>query len=152
MNASVAFKVLTILTALFVTTETRAQSSIPVFDCNASVQIDATTSEPIGISVVAQGSDYFAYLIGATQTGPLKTLKQVLPLQDALTVAGVRDILSTTSLTSIDIAKVTSVIIYTEGNFDDDAAGVRKAEFVDAQNVVLANGMFFGWAGPFACK
>lgn len=141
-----------VLAALFITTETRAQSSTPVFNCNASVQIDATTSEPIGLSVVSQGADYFAYLIGATQPGPLMTVKQVLPYQDAMKVGGVREILATASLTSVNISKITSVVIYTEGNFDDDAAGVRAAEFVDAQNTALTKGMFFGWAGPFACK
>ena len=98
------------------------------------------------------GSDYFAYLIGATQTGPLKAVKQVLSYEDAMNVGGVSSILSTTTLTSLEIATIASVVIYTEGNFDDDAAGVRGAEFLDAGNVVLANGMFFGWAGPFACE
>lgn len=145
-------KILMVFVLFLIGMKANAQSPNIVFECNAEIQIDATETQKIGMTVEVQGVRYVAYLIGATQPGPVATSKQVLSLPDGIRVGGVREILSKVSLSSSDRLKVESVVIYNQGNFDDDAAGVRAVEFVDALGVVLAKGMFFGWAGPVACS
>jgi hypothetical protein len=149
-------KILMVLFTAFLGMTANAKSSNVVFDCKAEIRIDINETQEIGMTVEStvesRGTDYVAHLIGATQPGPFATSKQVLVFHDGIRVGGIRAILSKVSLSSAERLQITSVVIYTQGNFDDDLAGVRGVEFVDAQNGVLARGMFFGWGGPVACR
>jgi hypothetical protein len=145
-------KILIFLFSIFVVGQANAQSSNVVFDCRAEIEIDPTDIQKLGMTVEQQGADYVSYLVGTSEAGALETKKQVATYADGLLVAGVREILAETSLSAANRTKISSVVIYTQGNFEDDAAGVRGVAFLDAQDGVLATGMFFGWAGPYACR
>ncbi len=123
-----------------------------VFDCLSEVEIDIGEIEEVRMTVESRGADFVAYLVGTSQPGPFPASKQVLPLHEGLQAAGIQDILSKFNLSSADRSKIDSVVVYTQGNFDDDAAGVRGAEFIDSQSGIVAKGMFFGWGGPVVCK
>lgn len=130
----------------------QAKASSAVFECTATLKIDDNESLSIGITVVQESSDYISYLVGSSETGPLSTLKQTVAPEESLQIGGVKEIITAAKMSPQDFSKVAKVTIYTAGNFDDDAAGVRTAEFIDAKDVVLAKGMFFGWGGPVSCQ
>ncbi len=141
-----------LVSILFVANAKAQSSSVVVFDCNAEIQIDVGQTQRIGMRIETSGSSYVAYFVGANVPGPLAATRQDLPVQDGLKVPGVSHILLKTPLTKADQSKITSVVVYSQGNFDDDAAGVRGAEFRDAKGYVMATGMFFGWGGPVTCR
>jgi hypothetical protein len=118
------------------------------FACRNASPVDGTE---ISITIVLQGTDYMATLVGASSPGPYKADRVLLSPADALRMPGVSHILRTLGLSSGQWATVTQAVVFTVGNFDDDMAGVRSVSFLDAQNTVVGSGMFFGWGGPFAC-
>lgn len=126
-----------------------------VFDCQKKLDVSGDPSAPewvnFGITVTEYGTTYTAILTGGSDPSPQTTTVQSLALADALKVGGVSDVLSASNITPANRAKITTVKVYTTGNFDDDAAGVRAAEFLDSNDASLAKGMFFGWAGPHLC-
>jgi hypothetical protein len=118
------------------------------FACRNASPVDGTE---ISISIVLQGTNYMATLVGASDPGPFKADRVLLSPPDALRMPGVSQILRTLGLSTGQWATVTQAAVYTVGNFDDDMAGVRSVSFLDAQGNVVGSGMFFGWGGPFAC-
>ncbi len=126
-----------------------AQTSNVVFECKSVLSADQNETINIGIKVVEKSGQLVSYLVGSGEQRPIATVKQIVTLKSALQVGGVQQILKTTGLNP---ATIRNVIIYTAGNFDDDAAGVRTAEFLDKKNQVRGSGMFFGWGGPVSCQ
>ncbi len=51
----------------------------------------------------------------------------------------------------VDWDKVQSVKVFEVGNYEDDATGVIGMKFLDVHGALLAEGMFFGWAGQLRC-
>lgn len=145
-------KFLTGFAALSMGLSASAQASTVVFDCQAEIRVDINESEKIGMTVEDQGTQFVAHLIGATDPGPFQATKEVKTLQDAMNVGGVGEILNSVILSPTDQMRVSSAVIYTQGQFDDDLAGVRGVEFTDSQGAVVAKGMYFGWAGPVSCR
>lgn len=132
-----------------------ASAQAVVFDCQKRMDISGDPAAPewieFGITVVETGGKFVSTLKGATDPSPRSTVFQDLSLADGLQVGGVSDVLEVANLDPAQRASVQKVKVYTTGNFDDDAAGVRAVEFSDVSGLVLAKGMFFGWAGPHIC-
>lgn len=143
----------TILTSilLVISFSTLAQAATPVFSCAAKIDIDVNEVAELGMTVVQETSGYVSYLIGSGETGAIETTVVNATLTEALQIGGLHNILAATKLSKQDYAKIASVTVYTAGNFEDDAAGVRSAVFADAKGAILAKGMFFGWAGAMSC-
>lgn len=148
------FLVLIAATSTFATTP---QQPLPttVLDCKAQIVIDEEETLNVGMQVLqtADGK-YFSYLKGSSlpEDVPQETDFLTLLPEEALKINGVLQVLSKTSLTRDDYQKLDHVMIYTTGNFDDDAAGVRGVAFMDTTGNLKASGMFFGWGGPHACQ
>jgi hypothetical protein len=120
-----------------------AQPSEVQFSCRAQIE-----EEALGIQVLKIDDVLWSQLEGSSDTSLILTEKQVLAASDAASMVGVPHIMNTIGITQADFAQA---VIYTAGNFDDDAAGVRAVEFQDENGQVMKSGMFFGWAGPFEC-
>lgn len=134
---------------------TNAAAQAVVFDCQKKMDISGDPAAPewmeFGMTIVETAGSFVSTLNGASDPTPQQTVFQVLAFSDALQVAGVMDVLRATGLASPQRAAIDKVKVYTAGNFDEDAAGVRAAEFLDVSGASLAKGMFFGWAGPHQC-
>lgn len=126
-----------------------------VFDCQKKLDISDDPAAPeifdFGITVVESAGKLVSTLKGATNSSPQATVFQDLSLADGLKVGGVSDVLKVAGLDPVQRASIQKVKVYTTGNFDDDAAGVRAVEFSDVNGLAVAKGMFFGWAGPHIC-
>lgn len=136
-----------ILISALLSVPAMAQSGAVIFKCSSVMQ-----DYKFLMTVFEDGSQsYNSYFEGASFAGPEKTLRQVLPLSEAIKLAGVTQLISALELSKEDLKTVTEVHVYTSDNFDDDAAGVRGVVFLQASGRILAKGMFFGWAGPMKC-
>ncbi len=126
-----------------------------VFDCQKRMDISGDPSAPewieFGITVVETAGVFVSTLNGASDPAPQSTVFQDLTLVDGLKVGGVSSVLEVANLDPVQRAAVQKVKVYSTGNFDDDAAGVRAVEFSDVNGLAVAKGMFFGWAGPHIC-
>jgi hypothetical protein len=145
-------KMTAVLLSLLLGAFSQAQASTLVFKCDSSIMIDQNETAQLGMAVSAQGSSYTSVLIGTADTAPVETTKQAVSFADSLNIPGVKNIIAATKLSRKDYSKIAQVEVFTAGNFEDDAAGVRGAQFLDAQGASLASGMFFGWAGAVKCK
>ncbi|MDZ4084923.1 MAG: hypothetical protein U1E10_18415 [Bdellovibrionales bacterium] len=126
-----------------------------VFDCQKKMDISEDPAAPevieFGITVVETAGTFVSTLKGTSDPAPQQTVFQLLPRSDAFLVGGVSHVLEAIGLDPAQRAAINTVKIYTTGNFDDDAAGVRAADFLDINGTSLAKGMFFGWGGPHQC-
>lgn len=126
-----------------------------VFDCQKRMDISGDPTAPewieFGITVVETAGLYESLLRGTSDPAPQLTVFQNLALADGLQVGGVSSVLDVAKLDPVQRAAVHKVKVYTTGNFDDDAAGVRAVEFSDVNGRSVVKGMFFGWAGPHVC-
>lgn len=129
-----------------------AQSANVVFQCSSQLQLDESESMTIGISVEQDGSAYNSTFVGSGETGKVGTVKQSVSFLESLNILGIYQILETANLSAQDQSQIAEVEIYTAGNFDDDLAGVRTAQFINKDGQILAKGMFFGWAGAVSCQ
>lgn len=136
---------------LFFSTTVRAWGTDSVMNCNAKIEIDQGQYDEVGIRVLAKYPGFVSFLTGSGEPGPIATTLQVVALRDSLKIYGVQQILSKTNIPRNTQQRIHSVRIYTAGNFDDDLAGVRAAQFLDRNHKLLGSGMFFGWAGPVKC-
>jgi hypothetical protein len=100
-------------------------------------------------TILFEDESLLTQLIGSSDSSPLETMKETFTSTDAVQVGGVVQIMNTIGLSQNDFSQA---VIYTAGNFDDDAAGVRGVEFQDANGHKVTSGMFFGWAGPMGCE
>ncbi|MBN8540475.1 MAG: hypothetical protein J0L82_08815 [Deltaproteobacteria bacterium] len=132
-----------------------ASAQAVVFDCQKRMDISGDPAAPewieFGITVVEKAGTFVSTLKGATDPSPRSTVFQNLSLADGLQVGGVSSVLDVANLDPVQRAAVQKVKVYTTGNFDDDAAGVRAIEYSDVNGLAIAKGMFFGWAGPHIC-
>jgi hypothetical protein len=126
-----------------------------VFDCQKKLDISGDPAAPemieFGITIVESAGKLVSTLKGASDPSPQATVFQDLTLADGLKVGGVSSVLEVANLDPVQRAAVQKVKVYTTGNFDDDAAGVRAVDFSDVNGLAAAKGMFFGWAGPHIC-
>ena len=132
-----------------------ANAQAVVFDCQKKMGISDDPAAPevieFGITIFEAAGTFTSTLKGTSDPTPQQTVFQLLPRADALLVGGVSHVLEAIGLDAAQRAAIDTVKVYTAGNFDDDAAGVRAAEFFDVSGAGLAKGMFFGWGGPQKC-
>jgi len=132
-----------------------ASAQSVTFDCQKRLDISGDPAAPewieFGITIAETAGVFVSTLNGASDPSPQPTVFQDLSLADGLQVGGVSSVLEVANLDPVQRAAVQKVRVYTAGNFDDDAAGVRAVEFSDANGLAIAKGMFFGWAGPHIC-
>lgn len=132
-----------------------ASAQAVVFECQKRMDISGDPDAPewieFGITVVETAGNFVSTLKGSSDPAPRATVFQDLNLADGLKVGGVSNVLKVAGLDPVQRASIQKVKVYTTGNFDDDAAGVRAVEFFDVNGFAVAKGMFFGWAGPQNC-
>ncbi len=131
-----------ILLTMFVS----AHANVLKFDCQNDYEGTA-----FGMSVIEENKTLKAYVFGTGITGSTEVDYRVLDKNSALTVPGISHIVSRLNMSATTFNKIKTVEIFTSGNFDDDAAGVRGAHFLSKDGKLLKKGMFFGWAGPQKC-
>ena len=137
--------------ALFVSAQAFAAPTT-VFHCTSTLKMGENQSMTLGMTVVQNGSQLTSYFIGAADNGPAATVKQTVLPRKMNDVGGLKEILAATSMSQAEFKNVAQIVVYTTGNFEDDAAGVRAAQFVDKKGATLASGMFFGWGGALNCQ
>ncbi len=104
------------------------------------------------MNVVQKDDGFMAVFKGASLVGPVPVTRTIESRNGALAIAGIRDIVEKVQFNAQEWANVDQVVIFTYGNFEDDAAGVRGVNFLDSHKSIVKKGMYFGWAGPVSCN
>lgn len=136
-------KMLVLLFSLMTLT---AQANVLRFECQNEYE-----NTKFGMYVLQENQTLKAYTFGTGIVGASEVTLDVLSRNDSLKVPGVSHILSELKVTNTEWINVHTVEVYTSGNFDDDAAGVRAINLLTKDNKLIKKGMFFGWAGPQKC-
>lgn len=134
-----------------------SQANQKVYECMAAVDLGDGTTTKLGISVFGAptgfGYQFESKLTGSSDdTQILPTKKEFSTPQFVSEFVTVPSIIQALNLSNAQLASVQNINIYTAGNFDDDAAGVKAIELLDANLKIIAKGMFFGWAGIHKCQ
>jgi hypothetical protein len=123
-----------------------AQANVLRFECQNEYE-----DTKFGMYVLEENQILKAYLFGTGIVGASDVTLEALSKNDSLKVPGVSLILSELKVTNTEWTNVHTVEVYTSGNFDDDAAGVRAINLLTKDNKLIKKGMFFGWAGVQKC-
>ncbi len=135
-----------LIALLFLINSSLAVANVLRFDCHNKIYKTA-----FGMIVIEEQGALKSYLFGTGISGQSMVSSERLSVKSALRVNGISQIVSHLKMTPADLAKISSVEVFTTGNFDDDAAGVRGANFYSKNSLIVKKGMFFGWAGAQKC-
>ena len=129
-----------------------ANATGSVLACATKIEIDQGQYDEVGITIYGRAPGYISFLMGSNESGPIQTKMEVVSFRDSMKIFGIQPILNKSKIPRNIQQKIKFVRIYTAGNFMDDLAGARAAQFLDRNYRVLGAGMYLGWAGPFTCS